>query len=200
MVASGGDLVANPDPVPDSGRGSSPSAPGSLPPAPPAVLPEVLSVDVGYLMGRVAHALGTRELAALHPLGLSLRSYGVLAVTAESPRTQIALAEVTTIDRSSLVSILDDLETAGLVQRQPVPGDRRARLIVATPAGRGLATTAAARVREVEDQALADLDDPARDALLQALRALAAGQLATTADLSHIPSPPRRRPGTGHAG
>lgn len=159
-----------------------------------------MDIDVGYLTGRVAHALGTRELAALHPLGLSLRSYGVLAVTAEDPRTQIALAEVTTIDRTSLVAILDDLEAAGLVQRRPAPGDRRARLIVATDAGRQLATRAGAEVRRVESEALHDLDDHDRSALLTILRTLTAGRLAATVDLSHIPGPPRRRPSAGRAG
>lgn len=41
----------------------------------------------------------------------------------------------------SATSVVDDLESAGLVARQPDPGDRRATLVTLTPAGTEVLTT-----------------------------------------------------------
>ena len=39
------------------------------------------------------------------------------------------------IDPSTMVSLIDQLETAGLAERRPHPTDRRARAIAITPKG-----------------------------------------------------------------
>ncbi|TCC57557.1 MarR family transcriptional regulator [Kribbella pittospori] len=41
----------------------------------------------------------------------------------------------------SATSVVDDMESAGLVARQPDPGDRRATLVTLTPAGTEVLTT-----------------------------------------------------------
>jgi DNA-binding MarR family transcriptional regulator len=55
--------------------------------------------------------------------------------------------------------LLDSLAEAGLVERRPDPADRRARRIVATARGRVLLDGLGERLREVEDQVLAGLDE-----------------------------------------
>jgi DNA-binding MarR family transcriptional regulator len=58
----------------------------------------------------------------------------------EAERTQNAISGLLRIDRTTIAAIVDDLEAAELVVRHPAPDDRRARLVVPTPAGRALAT------------------------------------------------------------
>lgn len=165
--------------------------------APRGRMPEVLAEDVGHLMGRVAFALGTREMVALHELGLTLRSYGALAVVAEAARTQTEVAAATGIDRTTMVAITDDLEARGLVTRSPAPQDRRAHHLRATEDGRRLAARARDLVRQVEADGLADLTAAERGQLLTLLARVAEGRLGTPVDLARLPTTTRRRPSTG---
>ena len=48
------------------------------------------------------------------------------------------LAEQWECDASNATWIVDRLERFGLAERRPVPGDRRVRQVVLTPAGEGL--------------------------------------------------------------
>ena len=72
-----------------------------------------------------------------------------------------------------MVYLIDDLEKAGLVQRVPDPGDRRARRLVATKRGGELLLTLDGRLAAAEANLLAPLDDEARDTFRSHVRALA---------------------------
>jgi DNA-binding MarR family transcriptional regulator len=52
------------------------------------------------------------------------------------------LATLLSVDPPYLTVIVDDLEAQGLVERQPHPTDRRAKLVVATRRGKDLARRA----------------------------------------------------------
>ncbi len=169
---------------------SEPSAPGER-------VPEVLAEDIGHLMGHVAHALGTREMVALHDLGLTLRSYGALAVVAEAGRTQTAVAAATGIDRTTMVAIIDDLAARGLVTRTAAAQDRRAHHLQATDEGRRLAAQARDVVRRVEADGLGDLTAEERRQLHALLTRAAEGRLAAPVDVAHLPTTTRRRPSAG---
>ena len=55
------------------------------------------------------------------------RGFQVLSAAAgDRPGTQLALARQLGIDRTVMTYLLDDLEAAGLVRREPDPNDRRA--------------------------------------------------------------------------
>ncbi len=164
---------------------------------PPSAVPAVLADDIGHLMASVAQALGSHELVALHRLGLSLRSYGVLALAAEARLSQQEIAHYTGIDRTTVVAIVDDLQAAGLVDREPSPVDRRARLVIPTAAGRRLAEQGVARVRDIEARFLDPLTATEQQTLRACLRRLADGPLGVPADLSHVSAAPRRRPRRG---
>jgi DNA-binding MarR family transcriptional regulator len=151
-------------------------------------------------MAAAAQALGSHELKALATLGLTLRSYGVLALAAAEELGQNEIGELTGIDRTTVVAVVDDLEAAGLVVRTPCPSDRRIRLVQPTAEGRALAGRAVAAVRAVEDEFTAVLAPGQREALAQAVAALRAGPLGTPADLGDVPGRPRRRPGRGQPG
>jgi DNA-binding MarR family transcriptional regulator len=56
--------------------------------------------------------------------------------------SQQAIGERLRIDRTTMVSLIDDLERAGYVTRERNPGDRRAYVITLTPAGKRAQTRA----------------------------------------------------------
>ena len=74
------------------------------------------------------------------------------------------------IDRSTMVSLVDQLEGAGLATRQPSATDRRAREIAITPKGRRLLQRAKGLISEVENEVLAGLNATERHELLTLLR------------------------------
>ncbi|MDX7990739.1 winged helix-turn-helix transcriptional regulator [Xenorhabdus sp. Reich] len=63
----------------------------------------------------------------------------IWAISKFGSMRQKELAEHVGIEGNSLVRILDELEEEGLVVRRSMPGDRRARLIELTAAGRRVA-------------------------------------------------------------
>ncbi len=87
---------------------------------------------------QAVHRRGRRVYnAALKPLGLEARHVGVLGLLAASgPLIQRQIAEALDIDKSSVVTIVDDLERAGLAERRPAPRDRRAYAVRITERGR----------------------------------------------------------------
>ena len=82
------------------------------------------------------------------------------------------------IDPSTMVSLIDELEAAGLAKRRPHPTDRRAREVVITPKGRRLLERAARWRAQVEDEVLGGLTAERRE-LLTLLR------------LAHSTAPPQ---------
>jgi MarR family transcriptional regulator, transcriptional regulator for hemolysin len=56
----------------------------------------------------------------------------------DEPCSQAALAARLGIDRTVMTYLLDDLVTAGLVERRQDPGDRRTRSVAATEHGRAI--------------------------------------------------------------
>ncbi|WP_449279458.1 MarR family winged helix-turn-helix transcriptional regulator [Leucobacter sp. GX0328] len=131
--------------------------------------------DPAFLLAR-ANAL---SLARMHDVlaefGLQARSYSLLAIAAADARpSQRELSEFLRLDPSQIVALIDQLERRELVRREPDPNDRRAKVVIATDAGRELADRARSRVVESDQGWFAQLpsaDD--RDALFLALRTLA---------------------------
>lgn len=104
------------------------------------------------------------------------RSYQVLsAAVHEAPPTQAVLAARLGIDRTVIISVIDELERAGYVERRLDPADRRARRIVATEAGRGAVASLDVRVSEAEGELLSGLDVSQREALVGLLEHAASG-------------------------
>jgi len=134
----------------------------------------VLTDDLSFLLAR-ANALSLAAgNAALAEHGLRARSYSVLALSATDARpSQRELAEFLRLDPSQVVALVDDLQSRGLVERQPDPTDRRANVVVATDEGRALFAVAAEAARRSEAGVHADLSADERDQLILLLRRLA---------------------------
>ncbi len=93
---------------------------------------ENLRQFVGYNMKRAF--LNVR--ADLEPLGLRMTSFSALAVIIENPDiSQSRLAEALHIERSGVVVLVDELESADLISRGRVAGDRRQHALRVTPEG-----------------------------------------------------------------
>jgi DNA-binding MarR family transcriptional regulator len=90
-----------------------------------------------------AHAaVVTRAEQALAAAGLPpLTWYDVLWVVRESPQRRARLGELAarlTISRGGTTKLVDRLEEAGLLRREPSPEDRRGFYAVLTPAGEAM--------------------------------------------------------------
>lgn len=154
-----------------------------------AMTPARTSPDLSFLLNHTSHVLRTRMSAALGEIGLTPRMHCVLVHALEEEHTQIQLAEIGDMDKTTMVVTVDALESAGLAERRPSSRDRRARIIAVTEKGAALAERSQAIVDKVHGEALNALGAGDREALLRALNTLAAGHLATTAE---NPRPVRR--------
>lgn len=154
-----------------------------------AMTPTRTEPDLSFLLDHTSHVLRTQMSAALAEIGLTSRMHCVLVHALEEERTQIQLAEIGDMDKTTMVVTVDALESAGLAERRPSSRDRRARIIAVTESGALLAVQSQAIVDRVHKDALGALPEDDRTALLRALNQLATGHLATPAE---SPAPVRR--------
>ena len=152
--------------------------------------PPRTDADLMLLLGQTTHALANELAAGLQCLGLSPRGHCVLSKAMVGEFTQGALAQVCDLDRTTLVATLDELEAAGLAERLPAPGDRRARIIAVTEAGAAKVAEGRAIVDDVYDDVLGSLPARERAAFVGALERLVTGRLSEPADCGR---PVRRR-------
>jgi DNA-binding MarR family transcriptional regulator len=111
-------------------------------------LPSSLTQWPGYVMKYVFEAWYAQYERDVAAIGLTVNGLLVLTVVdAEGSATQSRLAERLDIDRSLMVSVIDDLEEKGLVERRRSKHDRRTVPIYVTPLGEKVA----AQAREVTD-------------------------------------------------
>ncbi|SIN41290.1 MarR family winged helix-turn-helix transcriptional regulator [Micromonospora cremea] len=158
--------------------------------------------NFGWSLGMVLRRWHEYVEEALKDLPHGSRGYHILAVVVhEEVPTQAALASRLVIDRSVLTYVIDDLENAGLIERQLDPRDRRARRIVATERGRLALADAEKRVAHAEDHVLAGLPEEQRatfrdfaDRAAEAIQAAAPGTdpcAAVSSVISPTDQPPR---------
>lgn len=154
-----------------------------------ALTPANTAPDLSFLLDHTSHVLRTRMAAALAEIGLTARMHCVLVHALEEERTQIQLAEIGDMDKTTMVVTVDALESAGLAERRPSSRDRRARIIAVTDEGAEIAVRSQAIVDRVHREALETLPEGDREALLRALGMLATNHLATPVE---NPRPVRR--------
>jgi DNA-binding MarR family transcriptional regulator len=130
--------------------------------------------DLGAMFARITRRLIDAERPLLDAHGLTMWGYVALNHPARRPaETQLALAAAIGHDKTRLITVLDVLETGGLITREPDPNDRRARLVRITAAGAERHAAAVANIRAMEDELLGALSAPEREALLASLQRLA---------------------------
>ena len=134
--------------------------------------------DLAMLFAEASHSLQTELTARLEHLGLTPREQCVLIKALDGERTQIQLAVLCQLDKTTMVVTVDKLETRGLVERRPAPNDRRARIIAVTDAGRALAHDGDDLVQGIFADVLGSLPEAERDVFASALRRLVDERLA----------------------
>ncbi|MEU5876648.1 MarR family transcriptional regulator [Spirillospora sp. NPDC047279] len=144
-----------------------------------AMAPARTVPDLSFYLDHTSHVLRTKMAAALAEIGLTARMHCVLVHALEEERTQIQLAEIGDMDKTTMVVTVDSLEKAGLAERRPSGKDRRARIIAVTEKGAEVAARSQEIVDGVHRDALGSLADEDRTALLRILDLLATGHLAT---------------------
>src|SRR3954453_11072909 len=129
----------------------------------------------GQRLFRLWRASHTRTADALGSVGLTPALFALLNVIgAREGAIQQELGSAMGIDRSTMVSLIDQLEGAGLAKRRPSATDRRAREIIITPKGRRVLERARRLISQTEDEVLAGLTGEERRQLRALLhRALA---------------------------
>jgi DNA-binding MarR family transcriptional regulator len=148
---------------------------GSAQTTTPAQAPgDRLADDLGWGLAVVFRAYVKAADAVTDGIPGGHRGYQVLVAAArEEPRSQAALAQQLGIDRTVMTYLLDDLEGAGLVARQPDPADRRSRRIAATAHGREVLADLDARFSHAEQRLLAGLPPEAQATFRRLLHDLA---------------------------
>lgn len=132
-----------------------------------------LAAHTPFLLARARALVVSSSNKALRQVGLNVRTFSLLWVTTESfSPTQRQLSDFLDLDPSQVVTLIDDLESQGLVERRPNPSDRRARQIVATPAGRRLFKTARKLDAEAGARTLGALTEEERSQLQSLLLAV----------------------------
>jgi MarR family transcriptional regulator, temperature-dependent positive regulator of motility len=125
----------------------------------------------GQLFFRLWRASHTRIGEALESVGLTPALFALLNVLgAREGAIQQEIGSAMGVDPSTMVSLIDELETSGLAKRRAHPRDRRAREVAITPKGRRALERARRLARQVEDDVLRGLTAAERRQLLTLLR------------------------------
>lgn len=140
----------------------------------PEPAPGALGNDLGWALGVLFRTYLKTATTVMADLPGGPRGYQVLTAAArEVAGTQLALANRLGIDRTVMTYLLDDLEKAGLITRQPDPADRRARRVVATERGGELLCELDTKLGRAEEQLLAGLPEGERATFRDLLQRLA---------------------------
>jgi DNA-binding MarR family transcriptional regulator len=117
-----------------------------------------LSGYIGYGMKRALSIVQADLARVLAEYGLRAVSFSALSIiVAEPGLTQTRLADALQVERSNLVTIIDELAGRDLIIRAPVPADRRRHALMPTATGRKLAAAAQASVADHERKLFACL-------------------------------------------
>ncbi|MBH1934842.1 MarR family transcriptional regulator [Streptomyces sp. AV19] len=143
---------------------------------------EAITTTEAGTCGEISHALA--RVAKLHRItaGQLLRRLGLyagqellmMALWEHGPQRQTELIKLLGLDPSTVTRMVQRLEQAGLVHRQPDPADRRAVMVETTEQGRALRGEVADVWQELEDLTLAGLDTHDRAQLTRLLGLLEA--------------------------
>ena len=115
----------------------------------------------GALLARTSRQWRRAADQRLQPFDLTEATWLPLVhiARAATPPRQKDLAASLSLDGSSVVRLLDNLEAAGLIRRREEATDRRAKAIFLTARGRAIADKVEVAAQQVRRDALAGLSD-----------------------------------------
>src|SRR5271170_2251557 len=125
-----------------------------------------------FLLAQLGSHAATKFAEKLQPLGFAPHHAGILRLIAQSPGiSQQDLANALNMHASRLVSVLDELQARGLLERRPSERDRRLYALHLTPTG---------------EQSLVQIGHAAREHNHDLMSGLSAEQQKQLADLLEI--------------
>jgi DNA-binding MarR family transcriptional regulator len=141
-----------------------------------------VSTSLYHLLKHAQLRLSDLTGPALAPFGINGRQCAVLiAIDEQAPSSQHDIAQRMGVDRTTMVTLVDELEGKGLVERRPDPRDRRKNVVALTEAGRATVQGATRAADEAERRFLAPLSADEAATFRAMLRATAF-PAAVTAD------------------
>lgn len=141
-------------------------------PPPPVLglLPDLL----GYHLRRAQLAVFQDFAATIDGANITPGQFGVLALIDANPGlSQTRLGQILGIDRSTVVGVIDKLETRGLVERAQRPNDRRSHALQLSQQGAKYFREMSRKVRVHENRVAEDLSAREREQLIALLQRLA---------------------------
>src|SRR5215472_13950068 len=163
----------------------------AAPPVQPSPVQGRQVTDVSFLLAHSSHVLATRMTAAFAEIGITPREYCVLAHAMGGQYTQIELATLSDLDKTTMLNTMDYLEREGLAERRPSATDRRARVISVTQEGADLVAQGHQIADRVHAEVLEALPEGQREAFTEALATLVTGLLAEPAKSDRAVRRPR---------
>lgn len=137
-------------------------------------LPASVRDSYAFLTRKAAQRVTALAHEALGPFGLTLRHFGVLNLVELDPgQNQRIVGAKLGIDRTTVVSVTDDLERAGLLERRR-GRDRRSFALFLTPVGAAQLKQLRRLVDLAQEDFLAPLAPDERDTLRELLARLVA--------------------------
>jgi len=130
------------------------------------VLPEL----IGYHLRRAQVHFFADFARTMAEAQVTPGQFGVLSLIGANPgMTQSALARAVGIERSTMVAVIDALQSRGLVERAPSPVDRRSYALVLTDQGKALLERLIPMVRAHERRLARKLAPEERERLIELL-------------------------------
>jgi MarR family transcriptional regulator, organic hydroperoxide resistance regulator len=133
------------------------------------------------------------RLLAAHEPALTVPQYLALRAIRDDGLSGGELARRTGVSGPAVSQLLAGLAAGGLIERDPVPGDRRRQALRLSRAGERAFGSAEALLSERLGELLADLPHPETDALLRGLPRVEAALSGTAPPRRPAPPPPPHR-------
>jgi DNA-binding MarR family transcriptional regulator len=120
----------------------------------------------GFLIGKALQQMEQKFAEGLAPFNINSRQYGVLLFIEENPySSQKDISDNLQIDRTTMVSHIDHLETLRFVERTKNPNDRRSYSLLITEKGKEVLNSRWEFLTDVESEVLTPLNQQERQLL-----------------------------------
>lgn len=140
-------------------------------------VPETVDDFTGFLLYRLGTEAARIIERTLAPLGLGAREVRLLGLIPAEGLSQRSLGELAGLDRTTMVGVVDRMESAELVERHRSTTDRRRYVITVTEHGRTIRDRALTALATAEHDYLSPLSAEQRTRLRGDLRTLYAARV-----------------------
>lgn len=143
--------------------------------------------DVMIVLHDVARLLRTRFDQRARAQGMTRAQWVILARLSRQPgMSQNELAGICEVEPITVGRLVDRLEARGLVERRPDPADRRVNRLHLLPAAQPILEEITSYRDALSEEILDGLEEPARNALLDALLHIKTKLTAEDAELPRL--------------